>query len=84
MFERFFSFGVKQLFGGARRGQPLITALGAAISIWGLFRRFSNREKMVYSHTLSDGESLRACGQVVEALKTTTDWKPTNRYYSVH
>ncbi len=59
MFERFISFGVKQLFGGARRGQPLVAALGAAISIWGLFRRFSNRDKLVYSRTLSDGESLR-------------------------
>ena len=59
MIERFVSFGVRQLFGGARRGQPLIAALGAAISIWGLFRRFSNREKLVYSRTLSDGESLR-------------------------
>ena len=59
MFTRFVSFGVKQLFGGARRGQPLLTGLGAAISIWGLFRRFSGREKMVYSRTLKDGESLR-------------------------
>ncbi len=59
MFDWFFSFGVRQLFGGARRGQPFITALGTAITIWGLFRRFSNREKLIYSRTLSDGESLR-------------------------
>jgi hypothetical protein len=59
MFERFFSFGVKQLFGGARRGQPLLTGLGAAVSIWGLFRRFSRKDKPVYTHTLRDGETLR-------------------------
>ena len=59
MFNRFVSFGVQQLFGGARRGQPLLTALGAAISIWGLFRRFSSKDKPVYTHTLGDGETLR-------------------------
>ena len=59
MFDRFVSLGVKQLFGGARRGQPLLTGLGAAISIWGLFRRFNRKDKPVYTHTLSDGETLR-------------------------
>lgn len=59
MFDRFVSFGVKQLFGGARRGQPLLTGLGAAISIWGLFRRFNRSDKPVYTHTLRDGETLR-------------------------
>ncbi len=59
MFSRFVSFGVRQLFGGARRGQPVLTALGAAISIWGLFRRFSRSEKLVYSRTLHDGETIR-------------------------
>ena len=59
MFERFVSFGVRQLFGGARRGQPIVTALGAAISIWGLFRRFSRKDRLVYSRTLKDGETLR-------------------------
>ena len=59
MFERFFNFGVRQLFGGARRGQPLITALGAAISIWGLFRKYSRKNQLVYSRTLNDGETLR-------------------------
>jgi hypothetical protein len=59
MFQRFVSFGVKQLFGGARRGQPVITALGAAVSIWGLFRRINRPEKPVYSRELKDGETLR-------------------------
>lgn len=59
MFERFVSLGVKQLFGGARRGQPILTALGAAISIWGLFRRFGGKEKPVYTRVLEDGETIR-------------------------
>ncbi len=59
MLQRFVSFGVKQMFGGARRGQPLLAALGTAISIWGLFRRFSRDNRMVYSRNLKDGESIR-------------------------
>jgi hypothetical protein len=59
MFARLFSLGVKSLFGGARRGQPLLAALGAGISIWGLFRRFSRGDKLVYSRTLADGETVR-------------------------
>lgn len=59
MFSRFVTFGVRQLFGGARRGQPLLTALGAAVSIWGLFRRFGRGESLVYSRTLQDGETIR-------------------------
>jgi hypothetical protein len=37
----------------------LLTGLGAAISIWGLFRRFSGKDKPVYSRTLKDGDSVR-------------------------
>jgi hypothetical protein len=59
MFARIVSLGVKSLFGGARRGQPLLTALGAAISIWALFRRFSRSDKLIYSRTLGEGETLR-------------------------
>lgn len=60
MFQRFVSFGVRQLFGGARRGQPVVAALGAAVSIWGLFRRLSDRDqKPVYTRELKEGESLR-------------------------
>jgi hypothetical protein len=59
MFQRFVSFGVGQLFGGARRGQPLVAAFGTAISIWGLFRRFSRDDKLIYKRKLRDGETLR-------------------------
>jgi hypothetical protein len=59
MFKRLVSFGVKSLFGGARRGQPLLAAFGTAVSIWGLFRHFSRDDKPVYTRELADGETLR-------------------------
>ena len=59
MLQHFVSFGVRQMFGGARRGQPLIAALGTAISIWALFRRLTRDDRMVYSRILKDGETIR-------------------------
>jgi hypothetical protein len=59
MLQRFLSLGVRALFGGSRRGQPVIAAVGAAISIWGLFRRFSTSNVLVYQRRLTDGETLR-------------------------
>ncbi len=59
MIERLVSLGIKQFFGGARRGQPLLTAFGAAISIWSLFRRFNRKDKPVYTRKLKDGETVK-------------------------
>lgn len=59
MFQRIVAFGVASFFGGARRGQPLLTALGAAISIWGLFKRLDRKDKPIYTRTLKDGEMVR-------------------------
>ena len=59
MFDRFFVFGVRQLFGGARRGQPGLTALGAAITIWGLSRKLARGERQIYSRELKEGETIR-------------------------
>lgn len=59
MFARFFSFGVNQLFGGARRGQPLIAAFGAAVTIWSLSKRMDRRDKPIYVRKLKDGETIR-------------------------
>lgn len=59
MFEQLFSFGVRQLFGGARRGQPTIAALGAAITIWGLLRRLDTRDKPIYIRKMRDGEMIQ-------------------------
>lgn len=59
MIERLVSLGIKQFFGGARRGQPLLAAFGAAISIWSLFRRFNRKDKPVYTRKLKDGETVK-------------------------
>lgn len=59
MLQRFVTLGVRQLFGGARRGQPVVAAFGAAVSIWGLFRRINRKDKPVYTHTLAEGETVR-------------------------
>jgi hypothetical protein len=37
----------------------MVAALGAALSIWGLARKFSRSDKLVYSRELADGETLR-------------------------
>lgn len=73
MFEQFFAFGVRQLFGGARRGQPVIAALGTAITIWGLFRKLSRNDKPVYSRKLRDGETIRINMLRGEATAANTD-----------
>lgn len=57
--SRVLSFGVNRLFGGARRGQPFVAALGTAISLVVLLRRWGKREKMIYSHDLHEGETFR-------------------------
>jgi hypothetical protein len=58
MIDRIVALGIKQFFGGARRGQPIITAIGAAISIWSLFRRFDRKDKPVYTRKMKDGETV--------------------------
>ena len=59
MFQQFFAFGVRQLFGGARRGQPIIAAFGAAVTIWGMFRKLDRGDKPIYTRKLHDGETIR-------------------------
>jgi hypothetical protein len=59
MLQRLFSFGFRQMFGGARRGQPVVTAFGAAMSLWWLSRRLSRKDKPVYTRELREGETVR-------------------------
>lgn len=56
--SRILRFGVAQLFGGARRGQPVVAALGAALTIIGVVRRYGRSEKLIYRHALTDGEAI--------------------------
>jgi hypothetical protein len=73
MFEQFFSFGVGQLFGGARRGQPLVAALGAAVTIWGLLRKLGGKDKPVYTRRLRDGERIQIRMQRGETVVEPAD-----------
>ena len=57
--DRLLGFGVRQLFGGARRGQPAVAALGAALAILSWLRRRSSEEKLLFSETLKEGESMQ-------------------------
>jgi hypothetical protein len=73
MLERLVAFGTTALFRGARRGQPLVAAFGAAVTIWGLFKRMDRRDKPVYTRKLKDGETLRIRSFRGDALVNESD-----------
>lgn len=56
--NRLVTFGLRQLFSGARRGQPSLAGLGAALSIIGWLRGRSKGEKLIYSRKLKSGEAV--------------------------
>jgi hypothetical protein len=52
-------YGPTYLFGGARRGQSPLAALGAAMTIIGWLRsRRGPERELIYSRTLKDGEAV--------------------------
>lgn len=53
------AFGVRQLFGGARRGQPGLAGLGAALAIVGWLRGRNHNNELLYRRRLKPGEELR-------------------------
>jgi hypothetical protein len=53
------TFGIRQLFGGARRGQPGIAGLGAALAIIGWLRGRNHGDELLYKRTLKQGEEVR-------------------------
>ena len=53
------SFGVRQLFGGARRGQAGIAGLGAALAIIGWLRDREEPKQLLYKRKLKPGEEVR-------------------------
>lgn len=57
--DRLLGFGVRQLFGGARRGQPALAAFGAALAILSWLRRRSAEDKLLFSDDLKEGESMQ-------------------------
>jgi len=59
MVQRFLSLAIRQLFGGARRGQPIVTGLAAAATLFGLSRRYRRRRKLIYGRRLKEGETIQ-------------------------
>ncbi len=57
--NKFVVFGVRQLFGGARRGQPGIAGLGAALAILGWLRGRNHNNELLYRRRLKAGEEIR-------------------------
>ena len=53
------AFGLRQLFGGARRGQPGIAGLGAAVAIVGWLRNRNHDNELIYKRRLKPGEEVR-------------------------
>ena len=56
--SRLLGFGLRQLFGGARRGQPSVAGLGAALSIIGWLRRRRHGKDLLYVRNLREGETV--------------------------
>lgn len=58
--NRMTALGLQQLFAGARRGQPYVAGLGAAMSIIGYLRgRNGRKTTRVYARKLRTGEVVR-------------------------
>lgn len=57
--NRWVSLGVRQLFGGARRGQPGVAGFGAALAIYGWLRNRNHDNELIYRRKLKPGEQIR-------------------------
>jgi len=52
--------GLRHLAGGARRGNPALAGLGAALAAVGLIRRSTRpKRELLYARNLKKGEGLR-------------------------
>lgn len=58
--NKFVAFGIRQMFGGARRGQASVAGFGAALAIIGWLRnRDKHDNELLYKRKLKPGEELR-------------------------
>jgi len=57
--DRLIRFGVRRLFGGSRRGQPLVAAFGAAVAIVGWLRRRGSGKRLLFAERLAEGETMQ-------------------------
>ena len=54
------AFGIRQMFGGARRGQAPLAGLGAALAVIGWLRgRNKHDNELIYKRRLKPGEEVR-------------------------
>ena len=54
------AFGLRQMFGGARRGQAPLAGIGAALAVIGWLRgRDKHDNELLYRRTLKQGEEVR-------------------------
>ena len=54
------AFGIRQMFGGARKGQAGVAGFGAALAIIGWLRgRNKHDNELLYKRKLKQGEELR-------------------------
>jgi len=53
------TFGVRQLFGGARRGQAGLAGFGAALAVVGWLRDRTEPKQLLYKRKLKPGEEVR-------------------------
>ncbi len=54
------TFGIRQMFGGARRGQAPLAGLGAALAVIGWLRgRNKHDNELIYKRKLKQGEEVR-------------------------
>ncbi len=75
MIQRLLDLGIKGFFGGARRGQPLLTGLSAAVAIVAFLRKHRRPDKdLLYGVDLKEGEAIQISflrgDPVVEAVET--------------
>jgi hypothetical protein len=54
-----FAFGIRQMFGGARRGQATVAGFGAALAIIAWLRDHNHDNELLYKRKLRPGEELR-------------------------
>lgn len=58
--NRLMALGLRQMFGGMRRGQTPLAALGAAMSVVGWLRQRSGpKRELIYAKNLKEGQALK-------------------------
>ena len=57
--NKLFTYGIRYLFGGARRGQAGVAGLGAALAIVGWARSRNHSKELLYKRKLKAGEEVR-------------------------